>query len=215
MNPEGSYKSRELARQKAFLANYPGFSQGARKAGGMLAGKKRDFVLPKSVAAENLFAGLRDDTENYFSRNKISWHRARAHLLSSQVCCLNFLASFATRPETLREMLEPVLGPIDAMLTPEQGENQFVAFEYVGSGDYLNEWKNGEFTRGANCTSVDAAVRFRTLGVGEEMLLIEWKYTESYSRPKEHDLKNKERRRRYEALAFAPDGPKSRSEHRT
>jgi hypothetical protein len=39
------------------------------------------------------------------------------------------------------------------------------------------------------------------------MLLIEWKYTEAYSAPKKDDPRNKERRRRYESLAFAPEGP--------
>jgi hypothetical protein len=206
MNSGLSYKSQELTRQQAFLSSYPSFGEGARSGGGSLAGKTRDFVLPKSVASENLFSGFRADAEAYFSRNKIGWHRARAHLLSSQVGCLNFLAPFATQPDALREMLEPVLGPIDGMLEPEKGENRFVAFEYVGGRDYLNEWKSGKFTRGANCTSVDAAIRFRSRS-GEEMLLIEWKYTESYSPPKKNDPKNKERSRRYETLAFAPYGP--------
>jgi hypothetical protein len=64
---------------------------------------------------------------------------------------------------------------------------------------------DGKRVRGANCTSADAAVRFRH-GELTETLLIEWKYTESYGQPISQKG-NKKRLKRYQNIAFGPDGP--------
>ena len=50
--------------------------------------------------------------------------------------------------------------------------------------NYLGERKprHGKRTRGANFTSADAAVMFERTDGQKQIVLIEWKYTESYSR---------------------------------
>jgi hypothetical protein len=145
---------------------------------------------------------------DYFSRHKITWHQHRNHALSSQVCCLNFLAPLAEDRELLSQVIGGALG-IDEpeMLEVEEGASGrpwFVGFEWIGRGNHLNEWpKRGAPTRGANVTSADAVVRFRARG-RVETILIEWKYTESYGPPipaKGNDT----RTRRYESLAFSSD----------
>jgi hypothetical protein len=203
------YKAAQLKGQLAFLATSETISDDARAGGGMFRKKPRAFVLPAMHVEENLFPPIRTSIRDYFARHAISWHIAKAHLLSSQVCCLNFLEPFASQPRALRILLQNILGPIDEMMEPEPDSDpgRFVAFEFIGARDYLNEGGNRGRTRGANCTSVDAAVRFRTPAGSIEFALIEWKYTESYGAPDPLDSRNGERMRRYENIAFHPDGP--------
>ncbi|HVC43178.1 MAG TPA: hypothetical protein VND20_00045 [Candidatus Binataceae bacterium] len=205
----GSYKEQQLRNQLAFLKSSNSISAAAKSGGGIFFGKPRDFVLPDGYGDENLFEPIRKDVINYFENQHVSWHTAAAHLLSSQVCCLNVLAPFVYEPQALKTLLEGILGPIDEMLEiePKIAPGRFIAFEFTGTKDYLNEWRRGAHTRGANCTSVDAAVRFRTSSGDIEAALIEWKYTETYPRPSDNDSSNKERRRRYENITFHPCGP--------
>jgi hypothetical protein len=67
------------------------------------------------------------------------------------------------------------------MLPIESG--QYVTFEWIGQKNYLGEkiFRNGQRTRGANFTSADAAVMFERMDGKRQIVLIEWKYTESYS----------------------------------
>lgn len=166
-------------------------------------------MLSASCVDENLFGPIRARVKEYFRRHSISWHIANAHLLSSQVSCLNFLEPFAFEPGALRMLLQPIFGPIDKMIEPEPATDpgRLVAFEFIGAYDYLNEGAKRKRTRGANCTSVDAAVRFRTPAGQVEVGLVEWKYTESYGRPDPNNPRNQERMRRYKDLAFYPEGP--------
>ncbi|RPJ87629.1 MAG: hypothetical protein EHM18_00140 [Acidobacteria bacterium] len=57
-----------------------------------------------------------------------------------------------------------------------------MAFEWIGEENYLRERvaRNSARTRGANCTSADAAVMFERTDGRRQIVLIEWKYTESY-----------------------------------
>jgi hypothetical protein len=66
------------------------------------------------------------------------------------------------------------------MLPIEDG--LFVAFEWIGHKNYLNELKstNRNRTRGANFTSADVAVMFQHIDGRKQIVLIEWKYTEAY-----------------------------------
>ncbi len=62
-------------------------------------------------------------------------------------------------------------------------EHHHVAFEWIGRENYLREKvpRSGKRTRGANVTSADAAVMFERQDGRRQIVLIEWKYTESYS----------------------------------
>jgi hypothetical protein len=101
-------------------------------------------------------------------------------MCSSQVFCANFLFPFSNKPEVLAHILRPIF-PIQEMLPIEDG--QYIAFEWIGIEDYLEEQKRGkgQRTRGANCTSADAAIMFQREDGKKQIVLIEWKYTESYS----------------------------------
>ena len=211
-----SYKKRQIAAQLQLLAASEYFTTAARQGNGEYRKKTYPFVLPREFRSENLLSSIRQETETYFEDNKIAWHDARAHLLSSQIFCINFLGPFAQHPNALKELFEPLVGPIATMLEPEPKEvGRFVAFEFIGDPDvdYLNESSGRKRTRGANCTSADAAIRFQRPDGTTEFALIEWKYTESYrSSPspqesEEQFNKRIEREHRYSNIAFAPNGP--------
>lgn len=167
--------------------------------------------LPPDRLADNLEPSVREAAIDYFGRlHQITWHRHAAHGLSSQSCCVNFLMPLATRPDLLSRVIGDALGiaPPEMLVVEEGafGQDWFVGFEWIGRQDYLNEAAaTGARTRGANATSADAVVRFRHEG-RIETLLIEWKYTERYGAPLD-PKGNPTRVRRYQDLAFAPDGP--------
>lgn len=157
----------------------------------------------------NVAPFMRAEVVDYFKMHDIAWHLHANHALSSQVCCLNFLAPLTHDPETLSRLVGTALAiPAPEMLPVESGPSDdpwFVGFEWIG-GDYLNKSdKSGHRRRGANATSADAVVRFCHEG-RQETLLIEWKYTERYGAPIA-PRGNPRRIVRYEKLTFAPEGP--------
>ncbi|MCC7354591.1 MAG: hypothetical protein IT330_12660 [Anaerolineae bacterium] len=180
----GRFLEAEKKRLAYFKAASPFFSMAAR-APGIYDGKPREFCLPYECAEENLFPGIRQAITAYFAEKEIKWHdgqgrRPSNHLCDSQVCCANFLFPFADKPYALAELLRPVFPAIREML-PIEG-SQFVACEWIGEKNYLGEKisRNGKRTRGANCTSADAAVMFDREDGLRQVVLVEWKYTESY-----------------------------------
>jgi hypothetical protein len=158
----------------------------------------------------NLAPSIRDVAQMYFGR-EITWHTHANHALSSQVCCLNFLMPIARDRAAVEHLVGAALGIETPAVEPlhdcSDGENWFIEFEWNGGGrDYLNEARGGQpLKRGSNSTSADAAIRFYS-GGRREILLIEWKYTESYGAPIPAKG-NPTRTKRYENLAFAPNGP--------
>jgi len=184
----GQFLEAEKPRQAAFKAGSPHFSEAARGQG-LYRGKRYPFCLPQERAEENLFSDIREDALGYFERLEIKWHDGRDrdpsnHLCDSQVCCVNFLFPFARRPHALIELLRPVFPTIHRLLPMEEDKapGQLVSFEWIGEDNYLGEKvpRSGKRTRGANFTSADAAVMFEHENGLRQIVLTEWKYTESY-----------------------------------
>ncbi len=109
-----------------------------------------------------------------------------------------------TDPGRIVGAFGPILGTCE-VLPIEPG--RWLTFEYIGDEDLLHEAVDGHRTRGARCTSVDAAFLHRTQDGVAELVLVEWKYTESYGPRKADPAKDAVRLRRYGALLEAPDGP--------
>jgi len=181
----GAFLEREKARHAEFKRTSPGLSPAAR-ADGLYNRKSRPFCLPLDHADENLFSEIRLTAPEYFTAHGIKWHdghdgKPSNHLCDSQVCCVNFLFPFAHRPDALATVLRPVFPTLQRMLPVEAGH--YVTFEWIGHDNYLGEKvpRTGKRTRGANCTSADAAVLFERTDGTRQMVLIEWKYTESYA----------------------------------
>lgn len=181
----GQFLNSEKLRQSESQHSSTLFSAEAC-ADGVYKKRARPFCLPVTHAEENLFPGIREGVMEYFDSAGIKWHDGKDgnpsnHLCDSQVCCVNFLFPFASEPKALVRLLSPHY-PVRDMV-PMEAEGGYVSFEWIGERNYLGERqpKNGNRTRGANCTSVDAAVMFdRTDGL-RQIVLIEWKYTESYA----------------------------------
>lgn len=192
---------RERRRQVAFFDK--SFPDRQRYAGSA-------YRLVANEWTRNLAPGIREAVVGYFG-DQIAWHIHANHALSSQVCCLNFLAPLAVDAERLATLIGLALGiappemlPVD--IAPD-GKAWFVGFEWNGGGtDCLNESRDGKpLKRGSNSTSADAVVKFRHAGQ-TELLLIEWKYTEKYGAPISSSG-NKTRTDRYSRLCFSPLGP--------
>jgi hypothetical protein len=198
--------------QAAFKQSAPYFSDAAR-AEGYYKNHPYPFCLPRAYAEENLFPEIREPILAYFTRNEIKWHdgqngKPSNHMCDSQVCCANFLFPFYDKPEALAALLRPIFPDVHEMLPIEDG--QYVAFEWIGQRNYLGEKKspNRKRTRGANFTSADAAVMFQRDDGRKQIVLIEWKYTESYfSTWLKYARSGTDRTKIYEHLYTAADCP--------
>jgi hypothetical protein len=175
----------EKSMQAEFKLNSGYFSEAARLEG-VYKNKPRPFCVPRAQAAESLFVKIRQPALAYFQWHEIKWHdgedlQPSNHLCSSQVCCVNFLFPFADQPAALAALLTPVYPNLAHMLPVENG--QYVAYEWIGLQNYLGEKipRNGKRTRGAHYTSADAIVMFQQQDSRRHIVLIEWKYTESYA----------------------------------
>jgi hypothetical protein len=182
----GKFIESEKISQINFKLNSPYFSKEARK-DGIYKGKPRTFCLPLDYAKENLFPEIRQNALAYFSSYKIKWHdgfhgKPSNHLCDSQVCCVNFLFPFARKPKILADLFRPIFPNLKEMMTIEN--EQYIAFEWIGLKNYLGEKvpAGGKRTRGANYTSADTAIKFKRNDGKIQMVLIEWKYTESYGK---------------------------------
>jgi hypothetical protein len=181
----GTFRESEKTSQIQFKMSSPYFS-GVARLDGIYNGKPRPFCLPVESAEQNLVPEIRESALSYFAEHKIKWHTGQNgkpsnHLCSSQVCCVNFLFPFADRPDELAQVFRLVYPEIEKMLPVENG--QYVSFEWIGEENYLDEkiGRSGQRTRGANCTSADSIVMFERKDNKRQAVLIEWKYTETYS----------------------------------
>ena len=174
----------EKPHQSAFKQSSDTFTPEARE-DGYYKTKYRPFCLPLPYAEQNLFPGIRESALSHFARHEIKWHdgqngKCSNHMCDSQVCCVNFLFPFADQPEALAQLFRPFYPQLDHMLPVEDGK--LVSFEWIGALNYLGEKisRNGKRSRGANFTSADAIVMFERTDKKRQIVLIEWKYTESY-----------------------------------
>lgn len=167
------------------------------------------FCLPPEHAAMSLLPEVRSMALDLFAELGIPWHAGidggpSNHLLSSQVQCVNALGRMVNDPDRIVRAFGSVLD-VDEVLEIEPG--RFLTFEYIGPTDFFGECPDGERTRGARCTSVDAAFLFRTSTGARELALVEWKYTESYRPRRPEPAKDEVRRQRYGTALHDPDGP--------
>ncbi len=176
---------------------------------GAAGGPLYEFCLPAEHATVSLLPEVRGTALALFHVLGIPWHAGIGdgpsnHLLSSQVQCVNALGQMVTDPERVVRAFGELLGTADVL---EIEPGRFLTFEYIGDCDYFGEAVGGQRVRGAHCTSVDAAFVHRTSGGVVELVLVEWKYTESYRKRTVDAHKDKVRWNRYGAALMAADGP--------
>ena len=176
---------------------------------GLPTDRKIDVCLPADFAHLNLLPEVRDRALALFVELGIPWHAGvnggpSNHLLSSQVQCANALTQMAEDPRRISAAFGQVL---DVGCIEEIEPGRFVTFEYIGPTDFFGEANGGERVRGAHCTSVDAAFRHRTPDGKSELVLVEWKYTESYRLRTPDTTRDALRFARYGAAVADPAGP--------
>ncbi|MCD8207008.1 MAG: hypothetical protein LUD72_03625, partial [Bacteroidales bacterium] len=142
----------------------------------------------------NLYDDIRGDKDDsksvihYFDTNNIVWHKnggePTGSTISSQVACLNHLFPIRNNYEAVREMVKNIDSRFEDVLEVkcgdvEEKEKTYIAFEVIGKNNLLDE--RGR-KRGMVCTSIDALIRAKEKEGEICIILIEWKYTESYNR---------------------------------
>ena len=158
----------------------------------------RSFCLADDHSAENLYASFREEAITYFRERHITWHDGLPdrygngrglpsnHLCCSQSACVNCLWPLTRQPDVLTQVFRPFFPalaealPFEADEPLSDGTKPFLAFEWIGTQNYLGEV--GNRSRGANATSADFAFRFRRYDGRIQLVLGEWKYTEYYPR---------------------------------
>ena len=180
----GKFLDSEKIRLAQYKLETPYLSEAA-KSDGYFRQKLRPFCLPVDHADENLFNEFRSWVIQWFAEKSIKWHQGTNHfpsnhLCDSQVACVNFMGIFHDKPEELAQLLKPWFPELSRMLPVEDGS--YVSFEWIGNENYLGERipRHGKRTRGANFTSTDAILKFENRDKRKQVVLIEWKYTESY-----------------------------------
>lgn len=142
-----------------------------------------DYCLPADMATDNLLPESQGAVA-LFADLGIPWHCGidngpGNNLLSSQVQCANALMPMVNDPQRIVRAFGDIVD-IAEVLEIEPGRN--LTFEYIGPTDYFGEGKGSPRVRGAKCTSVDAAFLYRTSTGTTELALVEWKYTETYTK---------------------------------
>ncbi len=206
-----TYTDNERARAAAWKRATATLPEPARPAApyGTRGGATYDFCLPPEHAHLNLLPEVREQVLGLFAAEAIPWHAGIGggpsnHLLSSQVQCANALGQMIGEPQRLVRAFDDLLD-IDEVLEIEPG--RFLTFEYIGPIDFFGEAPDGVRRRGTHCTSVDAAFLHRSRTGVRELVLVEWKYTESYGLRRPDPAKDAVRRRRYGRAWSAPDSP--------
>lgn len=177
----------EKNRQAEWKLSTKYLSRQARSAG-LYRGRLYPWALPVTYSDENIQESIRQNAIRYFEENRISWHMAAQmegptnHLCSSQVMCVNTLFPFFHESDLLGDLLRPIFPDMERML-PIESPGQFLAFEWIGPRNYLNEEpKLGDTRhRGLGNTSVDWACMMKTKDNKTRMILGEFKYVEAYA----------------------------------
>lgn len=150
--------------------------------GGLHNGRAYDFVLQNPK--RNLWHKIRHESIEFFKKYGIEWHKGNneqnatnpeGHLLSSNIACINHLFYLRQRQDLVTLVLKNIDNRIE---NAEEIDEGYVTFEIIGKDNYLGEKSH---KRGALSTSIDAAMLGRKKDGKNILVLIEWKYTESYS----------------------------------
>jgi hypothetical protein len=176
---------------------------------GRAGGPAYDFCLPAELAEHNLLPEVREGALALFAELGIPWHAGVAggpgnHLLSSQVQCVNALGQMVTDPARVTAAFGSAV-EVGEVLQVEPG--RYLTFEFIGPTDFFGEAPGSDRVRGTRCTSVDAAFLHRAPDGLRELVLVEWKYTESYALRGAEPARDQTRRRRYAAAVADPAGP--------
>lgn len=187
------YKKAQTKRQALLIESCSECYYGAKNRGlaswkseGQIHQRESRMVLKDCDREKNLYDPIRCEVVEYMKEKKISWwhmekekdNEVTAHVLSSQVHCINHLFAIRNDAEAIKAILKTATGiEFDEILPSFIDDGCLISFEFVFENRSLLNEKHE--TRGQKCTSIDALIYAQK---GEEKWLVplEWKYTESY-----------------------------------
>ncbi len=223
---DDSYKNNEMAWQAKLICadkdkkREEQVFDGAQ-GGGLYDGKAYSHVL--QCGKKNLFEWIRDKEKfpqyksaiDYFDANEITWHKGGVekivgNTLSSQIACLNHLFAIREDEEAVRAMINGIYDiKFESVekITYDKCHKGYIAFEVI---DENNKLKERGHRRGSYCTSIDALVCAVDKDQNKWLIMIEWKYTETYGNkdystddgkgPKDENKTGKARMKLYDHL---------------
>jgi len=160
-----------------------------------------EHILPARQWTLNLWSGIRRTAVDYFSRKKIKWHNQRDNLLSSQILCVNIFFPLRNQPSLLDSFLREFY--------PSLAKVTDIDFEYIGRENYFNETGG----RGYNRTSADVAITWDDTKGKNNLLLVEFKFTEpNFGECSKSGNQNRERCNHGELVISSPKTECYRSE---
>jgi hypothetical protein len=163
---------------------------------GKWQGKEYRHILPRQLWDLNLWEPIRASARIHFLEQGISWHEQRHNLLSSQIQCVNVFYPLRDQQALLAAVL------VDRL--PQLARVGSIHFECTGDQDYLNEHGG----RGRMRTSADLAVEWFDGQNSRNLLLLEYKFTETgfgdCGGAKSTGNKDKSRCRRAREIVEAP-----------
>jgi hypothetical protein len=211
-----TYVATQRRRQAAFKRSWKRLPEAAR-ADGKYGTKSYPFVLPAGFARDNLWAPIREAALRHFYVQRIAWHdghnrgplagrKPSPHLLDSQVCAVNFWWGLSLSPDSLAAALRSVFDDVKRVVLPSES-GPLAEFEWVGLESYLGE--KGWPSRGEYATAADLLLAYEDSSGRRHGVLLESKYTESYSPEdwKDRGSSGKTRLKTYTPLFETPDSP--------
>ncbi len=152
---------------KAKMAAYKTETLGINE-NGKWRGREYKHILPSRLWTKNLWSGISETAVEHFRSNKIKWHNYRDNLLSSQILCVNVFFPLLNCPSLLDNFLRKFYPSLDKVTD--------IDFEYIGPKDknYFNETGG----RGYSRTSADVSITWEDTKGKNNLLLIEFKFTE-------------------------------------
>ena len=167
-------------------------------------GMRHGHLLSFGCEEENLYPLLRgkDGARSFFSERGIPWHGAAArNMASSQIMCVNFMLPLVEIDGALTALVSVIDTDIERVVEIcHENRKSRVEFEWIGNPLSLECTSS----RGANSTSVDAFIIAETKSGSRRAYLMEWKYTERYSRTDYGEGRSGDTRRdRYSSLYHA------------
>lgn len=192
------YKNAQTERQALLIESgsecyYSAKNRGLAswKSEGQIHQRESRMVLKDCDREKNLYELIRCEVVEYMKEKEISWwhmekekdNEVTAHVLSSQVHCLNHLFAIRNDAKAIKAILKNATGiEFDEILPSIIDDGCLISFEFVFENkSMLNEEHE---TRGKKCTSIDALI-YAKKGKEKWLVPVEWKYTEAYDHKKD------------------------------
>lgn len=153
------------------------------------------YVLPIELAADTLWSPIRKPLLSYFAAEDIAWHEEGAtdygardlpgpspNLMDSQIACLNFWWGLAhAGPDSLLSVVQQLVPEAVTVVPPRDHPGAVLLEpEWIGLENYLGE-RGKKRRRGAYATSADLLVVYEDDPGRRHGILLESKFSETYS----------------------------------